>query len=284
MTNLKYFLTSASCTDNYTLNIHQLMLNLVFTGKAYQDTNSIISGTLYIDFTINNETYPRFSQTINRSIGYNSSFTVPIPLTTISCNDHANTANPNISANIYFTGDTQPSSASSQEEIKHYTMAEIATVSGEVILVSHNNNDPSSLDLYAEIDGLLLTAGCSNSFPGYVDGQITIKIMDGRDQTTQLIDDEFIYLSGGTSNVKYITLPDNLTVSSIYVEMEGTAQVSENYEDYTDLSGYWAGILPYPIKGIRVYTKESNYTQYGILYVKNGTNGYSIAREFNVLK
>lgn len=282
MANLKYFLTGASCTDNYTRNSHQLTLNLLFTGKAYQGVSSVISGTLYVDFVINDETYPRLSQTIDRSIDYNSSFNVPIQLAEISCYDHTGTSNPHISANIYFTGDTQPSAASSQEEIEHYTMEQFATVSGEVILVSHNNNDSSSLDLYAEIDGLLLTAGCSNTFPGYVNGQITIKIMDGKDQTTQLIDDEFIYLSGGTSNVKYITLPDNLTVSSIYVEMEGTAQVSENYEDYTDLSGYWAGILPYPIKGVRVYTKESNYTQYGILYVKTG-NGYIKAKSFNVL-
>lgn len=160
----------------------------------------------------------------------------------------------------------------------------MGSIKETIVYTSHSSGGNKELILKCSLsDDHILSIKHNSSFPGNIISESsTLKIYTKENGYLLLhkdIDLKYSNYDPYTLNIDGLTNDD-----SIYVEVT-SSMTKEEAGGYNYHSGSWKGTLEYyqpPSNGVKVYTKESGYTQYGILYVRTA-NGYVKAKSFHVL-
>lgn len=193
-----------------------------------------------------------------------------------------NHTNPLISASVYFTG-TETSSGY-ETGSQHYADYLMGSIKETIVYTSHGSGGYEELILKCSLsDDHILSIKHNRSFPGNIISEYSILKIYTKENGDLLlqkdIDLKYSYYDPYTLNIDGLTNGD-----SIYVEVS-SLMTEEEMGAYNYHSGSWKGTLEYyqpPSDGVKVYTKESGYTQCGILYVRTAA-GYVKAKSFHVL-
>ena len=290
---LHYLNSSLVVSEHYGEGLHSYYADLTFTptSKYAEMGGVVVNGDIWFDIYINGSHYEKSSISVNETATKQFPIRISKVVYSISgCNNSTHTPF-DIKVDTYFTG-TVNLVAGSVDTRYSYSYDEIEYYSCTMTPTSHGSTVGTSLAFDVSMIDYTITAYMTPSyFPGSCVGsndcvEITVFTAD----KTQIIATQQYYVSGG---VNYgagfsLTIPDNLDISEIFVLVSGHVYYQE-LEEFTDFNGAWQGILPYSAsEGVKVYTKESNYNNYGILYVKttdvNGNPVYEKAKSFHKIK
>ena len=291
---LKYLKSFLNISESYGAGAHiyTATVTLAPTSNTITNDGVWIRGDVWFDVYINGESVDTFKVSIQDTITIDRPLNVTTTVHTITGCTNNTHSQFNMQVYTYFTGAVDLSS-SDGSTLVNYSYQEIVSRSETISPIAHGGSVGSSLNFQVAIQDYTITAYMT---PGYFPGSCVgandhVEIIVYSLDRSDMLATERYQINGGVSytNGFSVMIPDNFNLSEVYVVVSGEV-THEELGDVTTLQGVWQGTLPYPQSedvSVKVYTKESNYTEYGILYVKTEIDGviqYVKAKSFSCLK
>ena len=283
---LQYLKASLTIQEHYTAKSHIYTATLTLTPDASDAASAgvFVNGNIQFDTYMDNEYLGKFSTPIYGTSTATSPIQVSGTIHTIN-NCMTNGAHSSLETFVdtYFTGEINLSNGESST-LQGYSYEPVSSYHGYIVPISHTGDTDNDLSFNVVINDYTIKAYMTpDYFPGSCVGESNcVEIIAYKSEANkEIISQKEYTINGGVSyaNGFELTLPQNLNIESMVVVISGSVS-HEEFGDITSYQGAWKGTLPYPqSEGVKVYTKESNYTEYGILYVKT-ENGYVKAKQF----